>query len=60
MNADAKRRRWEAHCHRMAETTYAIAHWCEDQEMMEAYIKLAAQWVRMADQDTPAPSSSHS
>jgi hypothetical protein len=48
MDLDAKRR-WEAHCHRMAEATHAIADWCEDLDMMGAYLELAARWLRMAD-----------
>lgn len=52
MDADAKRR-WEAHCLRMAEATHAIADWCEDPEMMGAYLELAARWLRMAEQPPP-------
>ena len=46
---EERRRRWSAHCHRMAEATYALADWCEDLDMMEAYVQLAAKWVVMAD-----------
>lgn len=45
--------RWAAHCHRMAEATYAIADWCEDTEMMAAYLALAAQWVQIAAKGPP-------
>ena len=47
MGRDAERR-WVAHCQRMAEATYAIADWCEDLEMMRAYLDLAAKWTRLA------------
>lgn len=47
---EERRRRWRAHCERMAEATYAIADWCEDPEMMQAYIGLGARWLRMADE----------
>ncbi|MDB5448728.1 MAG: hypothetical protein JWQ97_4045 [Phenylobacterium sp.] len=46
---DDRQRRWSAHCHRMAEDTYALADWCEDLDMMEAYVELAAKWVIMAE-----------
>jgi hypothetical protein len=52
MDADAERR-WHAHCHRMAEATYAIADWCEDPDMMRAYLDLAAKWTRMAGRGAP-------
>jgi hypothetical protein len=47
---DERRRRWSAHCHRMAEATYALADWCEDAEMLAAYLDLAARWIRMAEE----------
>ena len=53
MDLDRKGR-WVAHCHRMAEATYAIADWCEDAEMMGAYISLAAKWMRIAAEGPPA------
>lgn len=40
--------RWVAHCHRMAEASYALADWCEDPEMMADYIRLAARWMDFA------------
>lgn len=46
-------RRWSAHCHRMAEATRAIADWCDDPEMMNAYEALAARWTERA-QTPPA------
>ncbi len=49
-----RRRRWEEHCHRMAEATHAIADWCEDVTMMTAYLDLAAKWLRMAREMPPA------
>lgn len=52
MNADAKRR-WEAHCHRMAEATHAIVDCCEDLDMMGAYLELAAKWIRLATDGPP-------
>jgi hypothetical protein len=45
---DARRRLWAAHCHRLAEMTYAIADWCEDPEMMSAYVALGARWIALA------------
>jgi len=51
---DAKRR-WEAHCLRMAEATHALADWCEDPAMVGAYLELAAQWIRMADEPPSRP-----
>lgn len=48
--------RWTAHCHRMAEATYAIADWCEDTEMMGAYLALAARWLQIAAEGPPAAS----
>ena len=57
MDGDRKRR-WVAHCHRMAEATYAIADWCEDAEMMGAYLALAAKWVKIASAGPPARSDS--
>ena len=52
MDGDRKSR-WVAHCHRMAEATYAIADWCEDAQMMGAYLALAAKWVQMAAEGPP-------
>jgi hypothetical protein len=40
---------WRAHCHRMADATYALADRCEDPEMLRGYVELAARWIRMAD-----------
>jgi hypothetical protein len=37
----------------MAEATYALADWCEDTEMLAAYLDLAARWVRMAEEPPP-------
>jgi hypothetical protein len=48
-----RQRRWTAHCLRMAEATHTLADWCEDPEMMGAYLDLAARWLRMADQPPP-------
>lgn len=48
-----QQRRWTAHCHRMAEATQAVADWCEDREMMGAYLDLAARWINMASQPPP-------
>lgn len=53
MKEEERKHLWRAHCHRMAEATYAIADWCEDREMMDAYVKLAAKWVRMANEPPP-------
>ena len=50
---DDRKARWTAHCHRMAEATYAIADWCEDAEMMAAYLELAAEWIRLAERTPP-------
>lgn len=50
---EARRYRWREHCLRMAEATHAIADWCEEPEMMGAYLALGARWIRMADEDPP-------
>lgn len=47
------RRRWRSRCYGMAQATYALADLCEDPEMMQGYMDLAARWVLMAD-DPPA------
>lgn len=52
---DDARRQWEAHCYRMAEATHAIADWCEDPDMMGAYLELAAKWIRLAEEGPPWP-----
>jgi len=39
---------WTAHCHDMALATYAIADHCDDPEMLADYMRLAAQWLRLA------------
>lgn len=44
-----QKRRWTAHCRRMAEATYALADWCDDPQMMASYVALGAKWVQMAD-----------
>lgn len=58
MNSDpleaARRRRWAAHCHGMAEATHALADWCDDPEMIRGYLELAARWIKMAEL-APAP-----
>lgn len=36
----------------MAEATYAVADRCGDREM-QAYLDLAATWLRLADQEPP-------
>jgi hypothetical protein len=51
---DEQQRRWQAHCARMAEATYAIADWCEDPDMMDAYVALGAQWLQLATKGPPA------
>ena len=48
-----RRRRCEAHGHRMAEATRAIADWCENLAMMATYLELAAKWMQMAKQSPP-------
>ena len=40
---------WKQHCHHMAEATHAIADWCDDPEMLGAYLSLAAKWLEAAD-----------
>lgn len=50
---DDRKLRWAAHCHRMAEATHAIADWCEDRQMMAAYLELAARWIRLAEHAPP-------
>lgn len=52
---DEDKLRWNSHCRRMAEATYALADWCEDPEMMSLYVDLAARWLRLAER---APRSS--
>ena len=47
-------RAWAAYCNRMAETSYAMADWCEDPEIMEVYIQLGGYWVRMGMEGPPA------
>ncbi len=53
MSEDDERRRWAAHCHRMAEATHAIADCCENLAMLAAYIDLAARWIIMAEEPPP-------
>jgi len=45
---EERKQRWVAHCHRLAEMTYAIADWCEDPEMMTSYVALGGRWVQIA------------
>jgi hypothetical protein len=56
---DERQLRWCAHCLRMAEATHALADWCEDLEMMGAYVALAAKWINMSSElpprSTPLP-----
>jgi len=52
--AEERERLWRAHCFRMAEATQAVADWCEDLDMLRAYIELAARWVKMAN-EPPTP-----
>ena len=51
---EEQRRRWRAHCGRMAAATYALADCCEEPKMLGGYLQLAAMWVNMADA-LPAP-----
>lgn len=37
----------------MAEATQEIAGWCDDLEMMKAYVQLAAKWINMANAGPP-------
>ena len=55
MDDEQRQLRWCAHCLRMAEATHALADWCEDVEMMGAYVALAAKWINMSS--GPAPRS---
>lgn len=48
-------RSWRMHCEQMADTTEAIARWCEAPDMRAAYMELAARWMRMAG-DEPSDS----
>jgi hypothetical protein len=50
MNSDV----WKTHCRHMAEATHALADWCDDVEMLRAYLELAAAWIRMGDGPPPA------
>ena len=50
-----QKRRWIAHCERMAEATYAIADWCDDPAMMATYVALGAKWVQMAAAGPASP-----
>lgn len=52
--SDDRERRWIAHCHRMAEASYALADWCEDADMMANYIKLGGLWIELAASTPPA------
>ncbi|CAN7584711.1 hypothetical protein LJR219_004330 [Phenylobacterium sp. LjRoot219] len=52
---EERRRRWKAHCERMAEATYTIADWCEDPEMIGAYLELAAKWFQLAERGPGGP-----
>lgn len=52
-----RKRRWTAHCRRMAEATYALADWCDEPEMMNAYAGLAARWLEMGEAEPPARTS---
>jgi hypothetical protein len=39
---------WRDHCLQMAASTEALANWCEDAEMMNAYLDLARMWETKA------------
>jgi len=39
---------WRDHCLQMAYSTETLAHWCDDAEMMSAYLDLAALWKMKA------------
>ena len=54
MEKDEHPRLWAAHCHQMAEATYAVADWCEEPEMIRGYLALAAQWLRLAESPAQA------
>ena len=56
---DEQKRRWIAHCERMAEATYALADWCEEPDMLAAYVALGARWVRMAELGPPPHTHRH-
>jgi hypothetical protein len=56
MDDEQRQLRWCAHCLRMAEATHALADWCEDVEMMGAYVALAAKWINLSS--APPPRSS--
>jgi hypothetical protein len=46
---------WRDHCLRMAHATEALARWCADLAMTNAYLDLAAEWIRRADGVQPGP-----
>ncbi|HKR89186.1 MAG TPA: hypothetical protein VJS38_13525 [Phenylobacterium sp.] len=48
---------WREHCLQMAYSTEALAHWCDEAEMMNAYLELAAKWKAKADRPQPSLSA---
>lgn len=48
---------WRDHCLQMAYSTEALAQWCDDSEMMEVYLDLAARWKAKADRPQPGCSA---
>jgi hypothetical protein len=46
-----QRQQWRLHCRSMAEATYAMADQTDEPEMIEAYLALAAKWLRLAEED---------
>lgn len=47
-----------AHYLAMAHATYDLAEKCDDAEMLEAYLDLAAKWLRKAESVLLDPESS--
>jgi hypothetical protein len=39
---------WRDHCLQMAPSTEALAHWCDDAGVMNAYLELARKWEAKA------------
>lgn len=48
-NAPEPQDAWREHCLQMAYSTEALAQWCDEAEMMGAYLDLAAKWKAKAD-----------
>lgn len=50
---DLRAERRRRHCLAMAAATYDLADWTEDPEMIEAYVTVAATWLRKAHEIAP-------